>query len=93
MEAVIKEIADLGVQAIIVGGSISDLAQHFCNKYDLLTLKTQSKFELQRICRTLGATTLVRLVQDTTKTKILYPPHHLGCADRGRSGLCRVDLC
>lgn len=62
MEEVVKSMADAGVGAIIVGGAISDIGQHFCNKYNILTLKCQSKYELQRICRTLGATTLVRLV-------------------------------
>lgn len=62
MEEIIKDIADAKVEAIIVGGAISDIAQHFCNKYNILTLKCQSKYELLRLCRTLGATTLVRLV-------------------------------
>lgn len=63
MEQVIKGFADAKVEAIIVGGAISDLAQHFCNKYNILTLKCQSKYELQRLCRALGATTLVRIVR------------------------------
>lgn len=70
MEKVIKEVANVGVEAIIVGGAISDIAQHFCNKYNLLTLKCQSKYELQRICRTLGATTLVRLVSLCTPSPL-----------------------
>lgn len=63
MEAVIKGIADAGVEAIIVGGVISDMAQHFCNKYHILTLKCQSKFELRRLCKTLGAVAMIRLVR------------------------------
>lgn len=61
MEENIKAIADSGVEAIIVGGVISDLAQHYCNKYNILTLKCKSKFELRRLCRTLGAVALIRL--------------------------------
>ncbi|XP_026190560.1 T-complex protein 1 subunit theta [Cyclospora cayetanensis] len=52
----------VGVEAIIVhGGGIADIAQHFCNKYEILTIKVPSKFEARRVCRALGATALVRL--------------------------------
>ncbi|CDJ68786.1 TCP-1/cpn60 family chaperonin, putative [Eimeria necatrix] len=62
MEDIIKDIKNAGVEAIIVhGGGIADIAQHFCNKYDILTIKVPSKFETRRLCRALGATALVRL--------------------------------
>lgn len=62
MEDIIKGIKNAGVEAIIVhGGGIADIAQHFCNKYEILTLKVPSKFETRRLCRALGATALVRL--------------------------------
>lgn len=61
MENVIKEIKESGVNAMVVNGAISDIAQHFCDAYDILTIKVQSKFETRRLCRTLGATALVRL--------------------------------
>eukprot|EP00918_Siedleckia_nematoides_P006012 GHVU01013124.1.p2 GENE.GHVU01013124.1~~GHVU01013124.1.p2 ORF type:complete len:321 (+),score=76.12 GHVU01013124.1:198-1160(+) len=50
-----------GVEAVIVGGAVSEIAQHFATKHNLLILKIISKFELRRICQTLGATALVRL--------------------------------
>ncbi|KAL8438983.1 hypothetical protein Efla_006928 [Eimeria flavescens] len=62
MEETIRGIKNAGVEAIIVhGGGIADVAQHFCNKYEILTLKVPSKFEARRVCRALGATALVRL--------------------------------
>lgn len=61
MEELIKSIRDAGVEAIIVNGTISDTAQHYCNKYEIFTLKITSKFETRRLCRTFGATALVRL--------------------------------
>ncbi|OEH74469.1 TCP-1 CPN60 family protein [Cyclospora cayetanensis] len=62
MEEVIRGIRNVGVEAIIVhGGGIADIAQHFCNKYEILTIKVPSKFEARRVCRALGATALVRL--------------------------------
>eukprot|EP00919_Chromeraceae_sp_WS-2016_P071431 GHVR01169174.1.p1 GENE.GHVR01169174.1~~GHVR01169174.1.p1 ORF type:complete len:570 (+),score=157.65 GHVR01169174.1:48-1712(+) len=67
MERAIKEIVDAGVQVIVAHGTISDIAQHYCNRYKVLTVKTSSKFELRRICRTLGATALVRLGAPTAE--------------------------
>lgn len=61
MEELIKGIYDADVRAIIVNGAISDAAQHYCNKYGILTMKIMSKFDIRRVCRTLGATALVRL--------------------------------
>lgn len=62
MEEIIRGIKNAGVEAIIVhGGGIADIAQHFCNKYEILTIKVPSKFEARRVCRALGATALVRL--------------------------------
>ncbi|KAL8272366.1 hypothetical protein Esti_003656 [Eimeria stiedai] len=62
MEEIIRGIKNAGVEAIIVhGGGIADVAQHFCNKYEILTIKVPSKFEARRMCRALGATALVRL--------------------------------
>ncbi|KAL8445799.1 hypothetical protein Emed_005355 [Eimeria media] len=62
MEEIIRGIKNAGVEAIIVhGGGIADVAQHFCNKYEILTIKVPSKFEARRVCRALGATALVRL--------------------------------
>nr|AET50754.1 hypothetical protein [Eimeria tenella] len=62
MEGIIKDIKNAGVEAIVVhGGGIADIAQHFCNKYEILTIKVPSKFETRRLCRALGATALVRL--------------------------------
>lgn len=61
MEATIKAIADAGVTVLVCGQTIGEIAMHFLNRYGILALKTPSKFELRRICRTVGATSLVRL--------------------------------
>lgn len=37
------------------------MAQHFLDKYNLMVLKIASKFDLRRICQSLGATAVVRL--------------------------------
>eukprot|EP00917_Polyrhabdina_sp_WS-2016_P004275 GHVP01009792.1.p1 GENE.GHVP01009792.1~~GHVP01009792.1.p1 ORF type:complete len:496 (-),score=109.21 GHVP01009792.1:2147-3634(-) len=61
METLIKGIHDSGVGVVISSGAISDLAQHFCDKYEILTLKTSSKWEIKRLSRALGATPLARI--------------------------------
>lgn len=61
MEETIKSIHDAGVRVVISGGSISEIAQHFLNKYDIMTIKILSKFEMRRLCRAVGATAMSRL--------------------------------
>ncbi|XP_053990731.1 T-complex protein 1 subunit theta-like isoform X2 [Hylaeus volcanicus] len=67
LEEIIKNIGDAGVEAIITGGTISDLAQYFCDKYNILTLKCTSKFELRRLCQTFGIPSLIRLSTPTSE--------------------------
>ncbi len=73
MEESIKAIADTGAKVVVAGGSISEIAQHFLNKYNLLFVKIMSKFELRRLCKSIGATALVRVGPPT--------PDELGYAD------------
>jgi T-complex protein 1 subunit theta len=61
MERIMKEIVDSGVKAVIVGGSIDDMAVHFADKYGIILFRIMSKFELKRIAKALGASLLVRL--------------------------------
>jgi len=61
LEQVVKEIAESGAKLVISGGSVSEMAQHFLEKYELMALKITSKWELRRLCGATGATALVRL--------------------------------
>jgi len=61
MEEIIEGIAASGAKVVIANGSISELALHYLDKFGLMVLKIQSKFELRRICGALGATAVVRL--------------------------------
>jgi len=61
MEDKIKEIADAGVKFVVSGGSISEMAAHFLEKFGIMSIKIMSKFELRRICRTTGATAMPKL--------------------------------
>lgn len=61
IDATIKAIKDSGVNVIVTGGTVDDLAIHFLEKYGLMCLKLSSKFELRRLCRAVGARALVSL--------------------------------
>jgi T-complex protein 1 subunit theta len=67
MEEIIQGIAESGVKVIVTGGTISDMALHFIEKYELIALKLSSKWELRRLCQATGATALVRLGAPTAE--------------------------
>lgn len=61
MQAMIQSIVDSGVNAIITGGSVSDVAAHFLERHGVLVVRIASKFELRRLSKLLGARALVTL--------------------------------
>lgn len=61
MEETIESIAATGAKVVIANGSISEMAMHFLDKFGIMVIKIQSKFDLRRICGALGATAVVRL--------------------------------
>merc|ERR1712100_924321 len=65
LEEIIAGIAATGVKLLICNGSISEMALHFIDKYELMVVKVVSKFDLRRICGALGAVTMVRLAPPT----------------------------
>jgi T-complex protein 1 subunit theta len=58
---ILKEIADNGVNLIIAGASVGDLAMHYLNRFNIAVLKVLSKFDLRRVCRVVNATPLARV--------------------------------
>lgn len=61
IEEIVASIAAQGINAVVVNGTISEMAQHFLDKYSILVIKIASKFDLRRVCQALGATAVVRL--------------------------------
>ncbi|CAE7173308.1 unnamed protein product [Rhizoctonia solani] len=61
LEKYFKEIADSGVQVIIAGAAVGELAMHYLDRFSILVIKVLSKFDLRRLCRVVGATPLARL--------------------------------
>jgi len=53
---------------VVAGGSVSDVALHFLEKYNIMVIKIMSKFELRRIASAVGATMLVRYVRSGINT-------------------------
>ncbi|KAH3899344.1 probable T-complex protein 1 subunit theta [Saccharomycodes ludwigii] len=77
LDEMVKEIADSGVDCIIAGSTINDLALHYMNRHNILVLKVPSKFDLRRICRVCGATPMPRLGAPT--------PEEIGIVDTVKS--------
>ena len=61
MEEIVESIANTGVKVVICNGSVSEMGMHFLDKFNLMVIKITSKFELRRICGSLGATAVMRL--------------------------------
>lgn len=58
----IKAISEAGCSVIVAGGKVGELAQHYCNKYKILVVRLMSKWDLRRLCRSIEATPLPRIV-------------------------------
>ncbi|GAA5972658.1 hypothetical protein JCM11641_002961 [Rhodosporidiobolus odoratus] len=61
MEKIFQEIADSGLNVVVAGSSVGELALHYLNRHNILVVKVLSKFDLRRLCRVVGATPLARL--------------------------------
>lgn len=61
MDEIIKSIADTGTKVVISGGTVSEMAMHFIDRYGMMCVKITSKWELRRLCTATGSTALVRL--------------------------------
>ncbi|XBW35992.1 hypothetical protein QEN19_001567 [Hanseniaspora menglaensis] len=67
LDEMIREIAEAGIKVVICGATVSDLALHYLNRYNLVVMKIGSKFELRRLCKVCGATPLARLGKPTAE--------------------------
>lgn len=62
LEEQIKSLKEAGVDVIVSGAKFGDLALHYTNKYDMLAVRLQSKFDVRRVAKTVNATALPKLV-------------------------------
>ncbi|XP_063059373.1 T-complex protein 1 subunit theta isoform X2 [Engraulis encrasicolus] len=65
MESHVKGIAETGVNVVVTGGKVADMALHYANKYNLMVVRLNSKWDLRRLCKTVGAIALPRLTPPT----------------------------
>lgn len=56
----VKSIVDSGVK-VVVSPKFGEVAMHFLEKYGIMAVRCQSKFELRRVARTTGAVALAKL--------------------------------
>eukprot|EP00815_Leptocylindrus_aporus_P000628 CAMPEP_0116064802 /NCGR_PEP_ID=MMETSP0322-20121206/9338_1 /TAXON_ID=163516 /ORGANISM="Leptocylindrus danicus var. apora, Strain B651" /LENGTH=543 /DNA_ID=CAMNT_0003550903 /DNA_START=288 /DNA_END=1915 /DNA_ORIENTATION=- len=61
MDEIIKSISETGTNVIVSGGSVSEMALHFIEKYGMMCVKVSSKWDLRRLCTATSSTALVRL--------------------------------
>ena len=67
MDEIIKAISETGTNLVVSGGSVSEMALHFIEKYGMMCIKVSSKWELRRLCSATNATALVRLGPATSE--------------------------
>ena len=61
MEQIIKDIAETGAKVVVSGSAVSDMALHFCTRYNLMVVRIQSKFEMRRLCKATGSIAMPKL--------------------------------
>lgn len=59
LEKQIKDIAEAGINVVVAGAKFGDMALHFLNKYNVMAVRLNSKFDLRRLSRTVNATVSV----------------------------------
>lgn len=67
LEAQIKAIADSGAKVIVAGAKFGDMALHYLNKYNILAVRLNSKFDLRRLSKAVNGTVLPRLTPPTSE--------------------------
>jgi len=67
-------MADSGISVVVAGGKIGELAAHYLNKYGVMAVRLTSKWDVRRLCRTLGATVLPKMAPPQ--------PEEVGFCDR-----------
>lgn len=65
IENQIKALADAGINVIVSGGKVGEMALHFLNKYNIMAVRLQSKFDLRRVAKTIDAVVLPKLRSPT----------------------------
>lgn len=65
LEQQLKAIADTGCKVIVAGAKFGDMALHYCNKYGIMAVRLNSKFDLRRLSKAVNGIVLPRLTPPT----------------------------
>ncbi|CAG5873731.1 unnamed protein product [Menidia menidia] len=65
MEVQVKAIRESGANLVVTGGKVADMALHYANKHKLMVVRLNSKWDLRRLCKTVGAVALPRMTAPT----------------------------
>lgn len=65
IEAQVKSLSEAGIKVVVTGGKVGEMALHFLNHYNIMVVRLLSKFDLRRLCRTVGATALPKMIPPT----------------------------
>lgn len=63
----IEAVAAAGVNVVVTGETVGELAMHFIERAGMMVLKVPSKFALRALCKATGATPLARLGAPTAE--------------------------
>lgn len=61
LEVQIKAIADSGAKVIVAGAKFGDMALHYINKYKMMAVRLNSKFDLRRLSKTVSESLLLSI--------------------------------
>jgi len=68
----VKAIAETGCKVVVTGGKVGEMYLHYANKYRLMVVRLLNKFDLRRLCKSIGATPLPRLVSILASLPALF---------------------
>jgi T-complex protein 1 subunit theta len=63
----VRVLSEMGVKVLVSGGKVGEMALHFLNQYKIMVVRLLSKFDIRRLCRTVGATALPKMVPPTAE--------------------------
>jgi len=67
VEKQIKAMADSKISVVVCVGKFGDLYVHFLNKFGIMGVRLNSKFDLRRLCKATGATAMPRITTPATQ--------------------------
>jgi T-complex protein 1 subunit theta len=67
IEKQLDMIASTGVTVVVSGGKFGDLYLHHLNARGIMAVRLMSKFDLRRLCRSVGATPMTGIMQPQTE--------------------------